>query len=111
MASVKKQKRNRSKTYIKAWRNLRELSQEKVAEKIGISRENYGRIESGKVPYNQDYLELCAETLNCTPADLLGCDPKMQNLVEQLHALVVRAHHSDQKRVLDIAKTLIENKG
>ena len=51
MPPVKKPPRNRHSTYIKAWREYRGLTQERVAERLNMSRENYGRIENGKVPY------------------------------------------------------------
>ena len=111
MVAVRKTKRSRTHTFIKAWREFRDLTQERVSERIGISRENYGRIESGKVPYNQDFLELCAVALNCSTSDLLSRDPNTDSLIDQLHTLLSKSSANEQKRVLAVAKTLIENKG
>lgn len=111
MASVKRVKRRRNHTFIRQWREFRGLTQARASERIGISRENYGRIESGKVPYNQDFLEICAGAFNCTVTDLLSRDPTMESIVDQLHALMARASESQQNNIVAIAKTLIENKG
>lgn len=109
MPSVKRPGRTRHHTYIRQWRDFRRLTQDQVAERIGISRVNYGRIEAGKVPYNQDFLELCAEALKCTKADLLERDPVTESLVDQLRAVLGRATEDQQLIVLRVAKSLIEN--
>lgn len=110
MPSVKRPKRRRSRTFIKAWREFRQLSQERVASRIGISRENYGRIENGKVPYNQDFLELCADALNCSASDLLERDPFIEKQIDELRDLLDKATPTDRRRVLAAAKTYLENK-
>jgi Helix-turn-helix. len=110
MPPVKKPKRTRHHTYIKAWREFRHLSQDRVAERIGISRENYGRIESGKVPYNQDFLEVCADALSCSVTDLLTRDPLVDGLVDRLRRMVETASPEDQQRIFDVAETLLKSR-
>lgn len=75
MAPVPKPKRQRQRHFIKEWRKFRRLTQEQVAERIGMSRENYSRIERGLVPYDQDFLELAAYALSADAASLLMRDP------------------------------------
>lgn len=71
MPPVPKPKRTRQPIFLKEWRQHRGLTQEQLAERIGISAPNLGRIENGKLPYNQDFLELAAEALMCDPADII----------------------------------------
>ena len=111
MVRVKKPFHPRRPTFIKEWRVFRNLTQDRVAERIGVSRENYGRIESGKVPYNQDFLEICADALACTSGDLLSRNPLTETMVDKLRALVQKASAADQERVFKIAKSLLENNG
>ncbi len=111
MPSVKKPSRVRHPTYIKAWREFRNLTQDRAADRIGISRENYGRIEAGKVPYNQDFLEVCASAFNCTVADLLERDPVLDTEIDKLRRLLASASQEDQKRIVRLAKSLLENNG
>ena len=111
MPSVKKPSRGRHPTYIKAWREFRHLTQERAADRVGISRENYGRIESGKVPYNQDTLEVCAEALGCTAADLLERNPIEEQAIDKLRRLLAKATPEQEKTILRVAESLIENKG
>lgn len=61
--------------YIRAWRKHRELTLEKLAERIGMTHQNLGKIERYKVPYSQPLLEALAEELRCTPGDLVMRDP------------------------------------
>lgn len=78
MPPVKKPVRQRRRHFIKEWRKYRELTQEQAASRIGMSAENYGRIENYRVPYNQDFLELAAEAFRCDIWDLLNRDPNKE---------------------------------
>lgn len=109
MPSVKKPKRQRNHTFIKAWREHNNLTQDRAAERIGISRENYGRIENGKVPYNQDFLEVCAVAFNCSASDLLENDPGIDRMIDKLKALLDKASPGDQARIFRVVKSLLEN--
>lgn len=79
MPPVKKPIRQRRRHYIKQWREFRGLTQERVAERLGISPTTWGRIEKGDVPYNQDFLEEAAFALQCDIWDLLNRDPTKEN--------------------------------
>ena len=65
----------RRKTFFKQWREYRDLSQERLAERLETSVASVSRIESGKQPYTQDYLEALAVALQTDPASLLMRDP------------------------------------
>lgn len=84
MPPVKKPIRQRRRHFIKEWREFRDLTQEQVADRLGISPTTFGRIENGKVPYNQDFLEEAAFALMCEPWDLLNRDPSKEGDVVDL---------------------------
>lgn len=80
MPPIKKPKRRRQDHFLKAWRVRRKAGDPKftqayMAERIGVDRTTYGRIENGKIPYSQDHLELAAGALGCHPADILSHAP------------------------------------
>lgn len=79
--------------------------------RVDMSRENYSKIEAGKVPYNQDFLEQAAYALNCSVSDLLERDPAIDGYVEQLRRLMMSATENEQRQVIAVVKTLLENKG
>ncbi len=66
---------NRSGHFIRQWRKHRGYTLEQLAERIGMSHQNLGKIERFKVPYNQELLENLAAELRCAPADLIVRDP------------------------------------
>ncbi len=77
---------------------------------MGISRENYSRLENGKVPYNQDTLEACAEALGCSASDLIDRNPVEEMAIDKLRRLLLRATPDQETAILRVAESLIENK-
>jgi transcriptional regulator with XRE-family HTH domain len=61
--------------FFKAWRKYRGLTQEQLAERIGIARSYLTKIERGDRRYDQPFLEAAAEALRCGPGDLITRDP------------------------------------
>lgn len=55
---------------IKALRNAGNLTQEQIADKIGVSRQRYARIENGSNNINLDILAKIAGVLNVSVADI-----------------------------------------
>ena len=61
--------------YIREWRKHRGLTQEQLAERIGIARSYLTKIERGSRRYDQPLLEAAAEALRCEPGDIIMRDP------------------------------------
>src|ERR1700720_909012 len=61
--------------YIREWRKHRGLTQEQLAERIGIARSYLTKIERGDRRYDQPFLEAAADALRCDPGDLIMRDP------------------------------------
>ena len=55
---------------IKALRIAKNLTQEQVAEQIGVSRQKYARIESGANSITLEILSKVAEILDVTVSDI-----------------------------------------
>lgn len=106
MPPVPKPSRQRSRHYVKQWRLLRGLTQEQVADRIGMSAPNYGRIENGKVPYDQDFLEATAYALRCEPADLISRDPNAEGEIVDLLAIVRDASPDQRKQIEAVVRAL-----
>ena len=62
--------------FIREWRKHRGLTQDHLAERVGIARTYVSKIESGARRYDQPFLEAAAVVLDCTPADLIVRDPR-----------------------------------
>lgn len=88
MPPVKKPKPKLGNTYLREWRDYRNLSQEAAADRIGISRANLSKIENGLIPYSQPILEAAADAYNCEVADLLNMNPFKEGEVVDLLSLI-----------------------
>lgn len=64
--------------FIKEWREHRGLTQQKLADRVGTSKQSISRIEKGEQPYTQESLEALADALNTSPADLISRDPQRE---------------------------------
>jgi transcriptional regulator with XRE-family HTH domain len=93
----------KSTHYIRAWRKHRGLTLEQLAERIGMSHQNLGKVERGRVPYNQTLLELLAEELRCEPVDLIIRDPSEP---EGIWSIWDQLRPTEQRQVTEIAKTI-----
>jgi transcriptional regulator with XRE-family HTH domain len=70
--------------FIKQWREYRHLSQERLADRIGVSRGAISQLETGITGYTQGMLEALADALAVEPADLLQSDPKIDDALHQI---------------------------
>lgn len=89
--------------YIKEWRKHRGMTQDQLAERIGIDKGYLSKIENGKRRYDQPFLEAAAEALQCAPADLIMRDPSdpdgIWSVWDDLKPV-------ERNQVVEIAKTL-----
>jgi transcriptional regulator with XRE-family HTH domain len=67
--------RQRPPHFIREWRKHRGLTLEQLAERIGMTHQNLGKVERFKVPYSQTVLERLADALRTDPASLIMRDP------------------------------------
>lgn len=72
---AKQPKRTFRPPAIRAWRELRGLTIEGLANQIDVSIATLSRTETGKQAYTQPLLEDIAKALKCEPADLVDRKP------------------------------------
>ena len=68
---------------IRGIRLLKNLSQENMADMLGISRVAYGDIERGKTDISDSRLTQIAEALKVEPADILKFGDTVSNFFDQ----------------------------
>lgn len=68
-------KNQRPTYFFREWRKFRGLTQEQLAERIGVSTATISQLESGKQGFTDNTLEALAAELHCGPGDLLMRNP------------------------------------
>lgn len=61
--------------FFREWRKHRNLNQERLADRVGITQAYLSKLETGKAEYTQSLLEALSEALGCEPADLIMRTP------------------------------------
>lgn len=85
--------------FLKEWRKHRDLTQERMAERIGVSVGLVSMIERGDRQYTQAYLEAAAEALETTPDRLLRINPLDPSSDETIFEQIRRIPAEDLPRV------------
>lgn len=65
--------------FLREWRKFRGLTLEQAAERVGMSHQNLGKIERGKVPYNETLLDILSEVYRADRGSLIMRDPSVKD--------------------------------
>ena len=88
-------------------RVLSQLTQEEVAERLGVGNEAVSRIERGRVIPNIVRLIELAEILNCEAAELLGqASSHVDDQASRVKQLLSPLKPSDRQLVVDVVEKL-----
>ncbi len=97
--------KRRTPHYIREWREFRGMTQDALAEEIGMTKASISRVENHKQPYSQVMLESIARALNTTAADLIGHDPRADDPMRPLWDIA----DSDQRlQIAAVAEALLK---
>lgn len=108
------------RTFIKEWREYRNLTQEQLADAVGaylVERElaegythaTIGRLENGLVRYTQPVMEAIADALRTNVASLITRNPKTDP--EGMWELWDGANAADKAKIVEITKTIVGKTG
>lgn len=93
-------------------RMLRELTQEQVAEQLGIGGEAVSRIERGIVMPNIERLMQFAEIFGCEAADLLTqASPRSEDQAVRISQMLNQLTDADRQLVLELIERLTQRLG
>ena len=67
----------KARHFLREWRKFRGYTLENVAERIGMSHQNLGKIERGKVPYTEPLIEILADIYRTDRGSLIMRDPTL----------------------------------
>jgi transcriptional regulator with XRE-family HTH domain len=98
-------KGERKRTFLREWREVRNLTLERAAERLDMSAAQLSRIETGKAPYTQDLLEVAAVAYRTDVASLLMRDPSDP---DAMWSIWDQAKPGQRKQIVEVAKALIK---
>lgn len=98
-------KRARRRTFLKEWREYRQLTQDALAERLKTSKASISRIEAGTQAYTQDFLEACAEALRTDPASLLMRNPTDD---EAVWSIWDKAKAGERQMIENIVRSVVK---
>ncbi|HFT1767703.1 TPA: helix-turn-helix domain-containing protein [Pseudomonas aeruginosa] len=88
------------------------MSQEQVAESLGIGSEAVSRIERGLVPPNVERLMQLATLFGCEAADLLTeGSSRPEDQARRLQSLLATLKADDRTLVMELVERLVERLG
>lgn len=90
---------------IKALRNAAKLTQEQIADRIGVSRQKYARIENGSNSITLDLLTKIANVLDVSVADITA-------VLDEVPEIAYRAgtENTSSQKIFDMLDLFYANK-
>lgn len=89
--------------FLKSWRKHRDLTQQQLAERLGMSDATISRIEKGAQNWDQAFLQAAADVLRCEPVDLLIRDPMEP---DSLWSIYGQLTPPERRQAVEVIKTL-----
>jgi len=101
-------KENGPRHFIRQWRKFRGYTQERLAERIGVTHGNLSQLEQGKINYTQPMLEALSDALSCNPADLLIRNPLVDGAVWSLEDQLRKAPPEKKEEVVRVVEVMLK---
>jgi transcriptional regulator with XRE-family HTH domain len=83
------------------------LTQESAADRLGVSQSKLSRVESGRVPYDQDFLEEAAKAYGATPASLIMRNPLLRDSGWSIDDKLLKATPEVRRQAFAVVETLL----
>lgn len=98
-------RRTYRRTFIRQWRQYRDLTLERLADRVDMTAGNLSQLERGNQGYTQEALEKLAHALQTDVASLLMRDPTD---TEALWSIWEQARPGQKRQIVEISKTIVK---
>lgn len=88
--------------YLREWRKAKGKTLEWVAEYVGMSHQNLGKVERFKVPYSQTLLEKLADLYQTNPGSLVMRNPAQEDALYTVWEQATPAKRAKIQKMLQI---------
>lgn len=94
---------------IRVLRKQRNLSQEQLAEKVGMSSKYLGEIERGQVNFTVDIAERISEALDIELTELFDFQHELdrKSLLKKVNSLIHNASDDELQLIFRLVKTVV----
>lgn len=93
------------KTFIRQWRQVRNLTLEQLADRLEMTASHLSMLERGQRGYTQETLEAIAHALQTDAANLIMRNPEDE---DGIWSVWDQAKPGTRRQIVEIAKTLIK---
>lgn len=94
--------------FFREWRKSRGLTQEELADRIGVSTSTISQLETGKQGFTDTTLALLADALSCSPGDLLMRNPLDKEAPWSIWDTVQRADPGKKREIVAVVETMLK---
>ncbi|AYD00001.1 helix-turn-helix transcriptional regulator [Neorhizobium sp. NCHU2750] len=101
-------KKPKARYFFKEWRKHRGLTQEDLAERVGVSTSSISQLERGLQGFTDSTLEAIAEALSCKPGDLLMRNPLDHDAPWSILDTLQKAPEATRQQIVDYANYLMK---
>ena len=98
----------RCKPFIKEWRKHKNLSQVKLAERLGVTQSEVSKLERDDARVQLDAIEAIAFVLGVDVADLLTVNPLQPDPPKLVYSKMLKASPELQKQVLNVVDAMLK---
>lgn len=95
--------------YVKEWRKKRDLTQERLAERIERSRGLISQYESGETELSEDAIYALADAFNIDPGDILNVNPDKEGILVDITDALRGKDPAVQAEVLGFVRGLLRS--
>jgi transcriptional regulator with XRE-family HTH domain len=94
--------------FFKEWRKYRGLTQDELAELVGVTASSISQLESGKQGFTDSTLRALADALHCEPGELLMRNPLDADAPYSIWDSVRKTSPSKRKAIVAVVETMLK---
>ena len=91
--------------FIREWRKHRNLNQDELAERVGVSQGFISKLERNQQNPDLAFLDAASKALGCSPSDLIERDPSHGARIWEIYDKMTAAQ---QNQLTAIAETIMK---
>lgn len=93
--------------FFKEWRKKRGMTQEELADAVGVSAPSISQLENGKQGFTDTTLLALSEALNCSPGDLLMRNPLDEDAPWSIWDSVKGSAPEKRREIVAVVETML----